>query len=499
MLVRRFFSYTLLVLMWIPPLAAQENASPVSPEPPLPQLLPGTARPPNVTPPIPKVAPPQTVALTVAKGTSLQVALEEEVRIKRVGQCVHGVVVEPVYAFDRLVVPEGSKVRGEVTKIESISGARRTLAGLDGDFTPPRQIELRFTDLVLADGKRISLMTTVTAGSGQILKLVDSPDKESKKTVKDAASEKAKEAKQQARAQWDTAMKQLKTPGRVHRLTRYAEAQLPVHHQYIPAGTMYFAELDEPLDFGTETLTPQVASSLGGALPDGSVVHARLTTPLSSATAKKGEDVEAVLTRPLLDGERLVLPQGSRLRGSVRQVQPARRLKKNGQLRIAFDQVMPPDGLEQKVQATLVGVQAGKDANVKLDSEGGAEATTSKSRYGSVALSLGLAAASVHHVGDRDGDGANPSGTTSGRMAGGIGGFKLVGALMGAFVQSRAFGYTMGAYGAGMSIYRNFMARGHEVVFPKNTAMEISLGTRAAATPPPIPAGKSEPSSSAGQ
>lgn len=262
---------------------------------------------------------------------------------------------------------------------------------------------------------------------------------------------------------------------------------------------MYFAELEEPLDFGTETLTPQMASSLAGPLPDGSVVHARLITPLSSATTKKGQEVEAVLTRPLLDGVRLVLPQGSRLRGSVRQVQAARRMKKNGQLRIAFEQVMPPDGLEQKVQATLIGVQAGKDGNVKLDSEGGAEATTSKSRYGSVALSLGLAAASVHHVGDRDGDGASPSGSTSGRMAGGVGGFKLVGALMGALVQSRAFGYTMGAYGAGMSVYRNFMARGHEVVFPKNTAMEISLGTRAAASSPPATTAQPVPSAGAGQ
>ncbi len=497
--VTRILGCTFAVLLSIPAVVAQGNAPPASPEAPTPQLLPGSARPAIVTPPKPEAAHPQTVALTVAKGTSLQVALEKEVRIKRVGQCVHGVVVEPVYAFDRLVVPEGSKVRGEVTKIESVPNTRRTLAGLDGDFTPARQIELKFTDLVLSDGKHVALKTTVTAGSGQILKFSAAPDEKSKKTVKDLASEKTKEAKQQARDQWDSAMKQLKTPGRVHRLTRYAEAQLPVHHQYIPAGTMYFAELEESLNFGSETLTPQVASSLGGVLPDGSVVHARLITPLSSATAKKGQDVEAVLTRPLLDGERLVLPQGSRLRGSVRQVQAARRMKKNGQLRIAFDQVMPPDGLEQKVQATLVGVQAGKDGNVKLDSEGGAEATTSKARYGSVALSLGLAAASVHHAGDSDGDGASPAGTTSGRMAGGIGGFKLAGALMGAFVQSRAFGYTMGAYGAGMSIYRNFMARGHEVVFPKNTAMEISLGTRAAATPPPAAGEKTEPGSGAGQ
>jgi type IV secretory pathway VirB10-like protein len=488
MRVRRILACTFLISLLIISVEAQERTPSGAPDVPVPELRPGSERPAVVAPHKLDAVRPQTISLTLPKGTSLQVALEKEVRIRHVGQSVRGIVVEPVYAFDRLVVPVGSKVGGEVIKIERTSGGRRTLAGLDGDFTPPRRIEIGFTELLLADGKQISLKTIVTPGSGQILKLASAPDHESKKTLRDVASEKTKEAKQQARDQWNSAMKQLRTPGRIHRIERYAQAQLPVHPQYIPAGTMYFAELQEPLNFGTEILTPQTASSLGGVLPDGSVVHARLITPLSSATSRKGQEVEAVLTRPLLDGQRLVLPQGSRLRGSVRQVQPARRLKKNGQLRIAFDRLMPPDGLEQKVQATLVGVQAGKEANVKLDSEGGAEATTSKARYGDLALSLGLAAASVHHVGDRDGDGASPSGTTSGRMAGGMGGFKLVGALMGAFVQSRAFGYSMGAYGAGMSIYRNFMARGHDVVFPKNTAMEISLGAHAAANPPPLPA-----------
>jgi hypothetical protein len=329
-----------------------------------------------------------------------------------------------------------------------------------------------------------------------VLKFSSTPDKETKKTVKDAASEKTKEAKQQAKDQWDNAMKQLKTPGRIHRLERYGEVQLPLHHQYIAAGTMYFAELEEPLDFGSETLTPQLASSLGSELPEGSVVHARLITPLSSATSQKGQDVEAVLTRPLLDGDRLVLPEGSRLKGSVRQVQPARRMKKNGQLRIAFQELVPPDGLEQKVQATLVGVQAGKEGNVKLDSEGGAEATTSKTRYGSVALALGLAAAGAKGHEDHDGDGTGSGGSG---MAGGAGGFKLVGAAVGLLVRSRAFGYAAGAYGAGNSIYRNFMARGHEVVFPKNTAMEIGIGTRAAAGPAPEPGIKPSPSAGSGQ
>ena len=109
---------------------------------------------------------------------------------------------------------------------------------------------------------------------------------------------------------------QVKEPGKIHRIERFALAQLPVHPQYIDAGTVYFAELQEPLDFGTEPLTPQLASSIGTTPPDGSVVKARLVTPLSSATANKGDEVEAVVSRPLFDGDRLILPQGSMLKGS---------------------------------------------------------------------------------------------------------------------------------------------------------------------------------------
>jgi hypothetical protein len=89
-------------------------------------------------------------------------------------------------------------------------------------------------------------------------------------------------------------------------------------------------------------------------------------------------------------------------------------------------------------------------------------------------LSLALAAASTHTDADEHGAG----GSNGSRVAGGATGFKLVGMALGYAVKSPALGYTMGAYGAGMSIYSNFLARGHEVVFPKNTAMEIGVGTR---------------------
>ncbi len=475
MALARALCTILLSLTWACALEAQEV--------PIPQLSLGSERsserkpaPPSSEPAQP--APPQTVVLTVAQGSPLQVALDREVRVRKVGQPVHGRIVEPVYAFDRIVVPVGSEIIGKVTKIETLSGGKRTQAALNADFTPRRKVEIGFDELVLGDGRRFPLHTSVTPGSGQVIELVTAANEKAKKNiVNDKASQKVNEAKQQAHQEWDNAMKQLKTPGKIQRLERYSEAQLPVHRQYIPAGTVYFAELQDPLNFGSEVMTVPMASSMGSEIPEGSVVHARLVTPLSSATSHQGQDVEAVLSQPLMDGDRLILPQGSRLKGTVKQAQPARRMKRNGQLRIAFSELVPPDGIEQKIVSTLQGVQAGKDANVKLDSEGGAEATTSKSRYLATTLSVGLAALS---------QGDDPSN----QAAGGLGGFKVVGMVMGAAVRSRAFGATMGAYGAATSIYSHFIARGREVEFPKNTAMQIGIGTR---VPTATPLARQEP------
>jgi hypothetical protein len=448
---------------------------------PIPQLKPGSERKAadaGIVTSQPAV--PQTIALTVPKGTPMQVALDGEMRVRSVGQAVHARVVEPLYAFDKLVVPAGTEVLGRITSIEHLSKGKRTGAALNADFTPGRKVEMEFTELVMNDGKHLAVSTTVTPGSGQVLQFTGTTEK--KKTIKGVAAEKTSEAKQQAKQEWDTVMKQLKTPGKIHRLERFAQSQLPVHPQYIQAGTVYFAELNDALDFGSEVLTPQQAMSIGGPLPAGAVVHARLVTPLTSATTQKNDEVLAVLSRPLFDGDRLILPQGSRLTGTVLQVRPARRLKKNGQLRIAFRELTPPDGVAAKVEATLEAVEAAKNGNLKLDSEGGAEATTPKSRYLNTAFSLWLAAASGGGDADRN-QGANAAGDTGGRIAGGAGGFKLVGMVLGVAVKSRAFGRAMGAYGAGMSVYSNFMTRGREVVFPKNMAMDVGVGQRDSGTP----------------
>jgi type IV secretory pathway VirB10-like protein len=446
----------------------------VAQEIPEPQLKPGDARPAN---PLEATTGPQQIQLHLPVGTPIQVALPKELRVRKVGQAIEGRVVEPVYAFDQIVVPVGASVEGRISELGKLSGKQRTLSALNADFTPPRDVGVNFDAMVLPNGKRMPIETSVTPGSGRVLQFVTGAEPDKKKGVKDEAAEKTKEAKAQAKQQWDQAMQQIHTPGRAHRLVRWSQKLLPARPQYVPAGTVYFAELKTPLEFGQEMMTPEMAQSLGAKVPEGSLVRARLLTPLTSASAQVGDAVDAVVSRPVFDGKALILPQGSHLKGTVLQVHPAGLWKKNGQLRLTFKELVPPEGVEQQVEATLAAVQAGKHANVKLDSEGGAEATTSKTRYLSTAVSLALAAASAHQDPDEP-----AVGSPGARAAGGLNGFKLVGMTMGFLVKSRAFGYAMGAYGAANSVYSNFIARGQEVVFPKDTAMEVALAKRVGAT-----------------
>jgi len=410
----------------------------------------------------------------------LLIALDNEIRVHQTGQAICGTTVQPVYAFDRIVIPAGSQVNGRIIRIDDISKTQRTFSALDADFTPSHKLEIEFDQLVLPDGRHIPVHTVATSGSGQVMEFVQAKGSEEKKSAKSAASARIDQAKQEAKRTWDEAMKQVRQPGRMHRLERYLIAQIPIHPQYLNQGTLYFAELQEPMEFGTTPLTPKLAASLTKQPPPDSLVHALLLTPLSSATSRRDDEVEAILWQPLFEGEDLILPAGTRLKGSVIQVQPAHKMHHNGELRVAFHNVIPPDGLEQKVSASLLGFAASKTQHVELDSEGGAQSTTPSTRYLSTAIAIGLAAASSKTDSDaRYGGGAG--GDATNRAAGGVAGFKLIGIALGAFVHSQPLGMAMGAYGATASVYRNFIARGTELVFPKDTAMEISIGARPSA------------------
>ncbi len=188
-------------------------------------------------------------------------------------------------------------------------------------------------------------------------------------------------------------------------------------------------------------------------------------TTLDSASTPKGAAIEAILSRPLIVDGKLLLPQGTELKGSVVQVAAARYWKHNGQLRFVFRDLKLPNGIESRVETILQGIESGETDKLNLDAEGGAETQTPKARFLTTGIAVALAAAT--HEDD-----------VLNRSAGGAGGFKVVGIVIGATVRSQQLAIAMGAFGASRSIYDNFISRGRDVVFAKHTAMEIGVDTR---------------------
>jgi hypothetical protein len=451
--------------------------------------------------PIPAPASAQTstasassVKLTVPKGAPLRVALDKEVSIRKVGERVEGRLVEPVYAFDYAALPAGSQVFGQVKEIDGVSKGKRADAMLAGDFTPLHIAKIEFDELVLPDGRRLPIHTVVTPGTAEVVHLFAGSEKG--RSAKDAASQKVHAARQQIRDEWNAAVNQVKAPGKMHRLERAAVASLPYHPQYLEPGTRFDAELEAPLDFGAETKSSDALSALGTPPPAGSVVHALLVTPLSSATGKKDDPVEAVLSQPLFsEDHRLILPEGSKLEGLIVEVHAARRLARNGELRFVFHKLELPNGVLQKVDGNLEGVEVDRGQNLKLDEEGGAHSTTPRTRYLTTAISIALAASAAspdheHHTQDGGGD-PGARGLTGGS------GFRLLGAAIGFLIRSSPVSVGFGAYGASRSVYSHFIARGHDVVFPKNTPLEISFGIHRPASAQPQ-AAQAQPAPGAG-
>lgn len=428
---------------------------------------------------IPQPAP-KSILLSVPTSTALKVVLDQTVRIRRVGQSIHGTIVEPVYAFDQVVVPAGAAIAGEISAIDPVPKKRRIVAAMNGELSPSRQVHIVFTDLLLADGRHVPVKTDVSLGSGEVLQFLpasETKDRQGRNSVKNIVSREIGEAERAVKTDWEAVKTTLNEPGKMQKGRRFAIAQLPYHPQYMDSGTNFTVHLQCPMEFGFRPITATVLESIGSPLPGGSVVHAILITPLDSAHSRKGDPVEALITQPLVDSGHLFLPEGSRLHGSVLQVRPARKLNRNGQLRITFHQVVPPGGIQQAVDASLAGVAVEKGEHLTLDSEGGAQVTTPKTRYLTTAISVALASSSMADH-DRDAGIHGADGGDIGKgAANGASGFRFLGSLIGAFSHSRVVASGFGFYGAAISVYSHFLARGRDVVYPKDMSMTIELGT----------------------
>ena len=455
--------------------------------------------------------PQQSIPLDVPAGVPLRVYLTKRIP-KKVGAPVEAKLLEGVYAFDREVIPAGTQVLGHVSRLEPVSKFQRTKAVLGGDFTPLHRADVEFTSVRLPDGRELAVQTQENTGLNSIF----SPRQSSKKNPKPRSNPTGLlgAGKQKVEDQINYQIDRVKSipdivraPDKMERLSDYLMAKLPYHPQYVRNGTRFDAELRNPLSFGSEPVTRDSMLLLGSQPAPGSVVHARLITPLDSSLSTRGQTVNAILSEPLFSPDhKLILPEGTRLSGAVVVAKKARYFHRAGQLRFNFQDVDLPAEVAQlkfqepapdpanapvqtqkvlrfRSQAILKGAE-GDQAPVKVDSEGGVKATESKTRFIETAIALLIA----QKAGDNDSDrfkrtgsvGSGPDGNVSGRTLGGGLGFGLLGSLLSQ--SSKYVGTAFGYYGLAWSVYSTVLARGPEVQFDKNAVFDIGFNPRVPAT-----------------
>ncbi|MGH9140811.1 MAG: hypothetical protein ACRD2I_06680 [Vicinamibacterales bacterium] len=443
------------------------------------------------------------IDLVVHEGRPLRIALDERFQLKRAGQPVTGSVIEPVYAYDRIVIAAGTKARGHVTRIDGGSAFVRLRAYLSGNLSPAKHAVLQFDTLLLDDGRQVPIDTVVSGGTANVTRHVAGGSREkaqaqaassdqvsspslaarARNEVRRRAADTISEAKQRM-SDAVASFRSLREPGQLQRLKEAAVQQLPYHPQYLAKGTVYDAELVSPIPFGK--VIPAMAAPEGTAPAPDSILTARLATTLDSSKTPRGTPFAAVVTQTVFSADhQVILPEGTMLMGEVTFATPARRFHRNGRLRFLFERVQVPDQPAAPLLGALHAVDASGDDRVAVDDEGGVTVENSKARFVAPALSLlslhGSLEGDGHRFADPDGDGSIKT-AGSGAGARGVGGFIGMG-LIGAAVSqiTRPVGIGMGVYGAVRTIYTNVLGKGREVTFPANTPIEVRLAPGPAA------------------
>ena len=439
-------------------------------------------------------AKPETpIHLQVEAGTPLRIYVTRRVPY-RVGQVVEAKLIEPVWAFDRIVIPAGATLQGQVVRLDPVPKIMRARAILGGDFTPLKRAEVSFTNLTLPDGKAMPLETKESLG----LPTIYLPPRPAKKPKKPKAAEANRTGvgaflRQQAQAQLHSQASArsrglydlVRGPNKREWVENYIMSKLPYHPQWYRARTRFDTVLSQPLDFGTVDVASSELTKPGTAVPPNAVGQMRLLTTISSADAQVGDSMQGVLSQPIFSQtHELVLPEGTRFLGKITLTQHARLFHRGGKLRFTIENVDLPQGevpsetagtqREEPVQGQLVAVEADPNA-IKVDSEGTATSTESKTRLLRPAIATLVAMKSL----DNDAGRQTASGTASapnnfGLALGGFSGFGLLGTV--AARGPSPIGEALGFYGLAWSVYSNIVARGSEVTFEKNTAIAIQFG-----------------------
>jgi hypothetical protein len=441
-----FPKYLFAGLLLLVPAAAMAGQTLKHRPPPAPQPSTSGAAPHAANP-----APPKPI---LPAGTNLQVEASRHYPMKA-GEAIEGRLLHPIFVEGRLVVPENTLLHGKVVALEPDSKTRWH-GRLRGDFTPFHTAQVQFNELELPGGA-LAISAEKTENGASVLHLAASGAA--------PAHSRISRYWNHAKVQMHDRIAYFTAPGFGDRALQMLYHQLPYHPERIEAHTLWSFDLTAPLTLPDAAAAPQPlnpVSTPAPGKPDIWRVNALLMGDLTSVNAKPGDPVEALVVEPVYDSQQqLVVPQGSVLTGKVTTAKAARSLGRNGKLRFTFQQARFPEGMGQDVQGALAGATAGSEQGLSLDAEG-----TIKPRSQSSAIAPLLLTMLAGRALDQDGSLTAGTGVASN-------GFGFVGRVVGIAARNRNLAAGIGFYAAGLSFYENFLHKGRDVSFPKDTRIEI--------------------------
>ena len=118
-------------------------------------------------------------------------------------------------------------------------------------------------------------------------------------------------------------------------------------------------DIDRFLDSGRE-------ASRDLAIPDGTQVAVRLEQSLSSKTARPEDPIDASVAAPVRVDGVVVIPPGTSVQGTVRNVEAARRPAHGGRLDLSFESLILSAGHKVDIRSRVVSVEEDKVDKSKL-------------------------------------------------------------------------------------------------------------------------------------
>lgn len=105
----------------------------------------------------------------------------------------------------------------------------------------------------------------------------------------------------------------------------------------------------------TASAAPFNAKAKTKRIPAGTKFSLELLTPVSTSANVAGNEFTAIMITDQTADSDVILPMGSLVRGSIKKIEPAKRMSKGAVLYLDFDHVVTPNGRQLPLSLSIVG------------------------------------------------------------------------------------------------------------------------------------------------